>query len=235
MQILLLKHIDCEGAYKISDWARERQHSVTTIALNHQENLPLTTDAVDFLIVMGGPMGVHDEAKYPWLKAEKRFISQAIEANIPILGICLGSQLIAHVLKASVYKGEEKEIGWFPVFKSPIPSGSPAVFSDFPEQFTPFHWHGDTFDLPDGAIRLIENAVYPNQAFQFKENIIGLQFHLESTPKSVSLLTQQFSAEITTGCYQQSIEAMRATTQHFDVLHPLLYAILDYLTVTPIL
>ena len=132
------------------------------------------------MIVMGGPMNIYEEKKYPWLLREKCFIEDATKTGKVVIGICLGAQIIADVLGANVYAGEHKEIGWFPIFRTKE-AGESIVFRDFPSELEVFHWHGDSFDLPSGCIRLAESAACPNQAFIYDERVVGLQFHLEVT------------------------------------------------------
>lgn len=149
---------------------------------------------------MGGPMGVHDLEKYHWLKEEKDFLRQVITANKPILGICLGAQLLADVLGAPVTANEEKEIGWFPVTRtcaSPGRAGiSGRLMTILPDSQTVFHWHGDTFALPDKGVPLDSSNACINQAFIYNERIIGLQFHLETTPESIGALIENCRAEL---------------------------------------
>src|SRR6185312_16916190 len=142
-------------------------------------------------VIMGAPMSVNDEHLYPWLKEEKILVGNAIESRRAVLGICLGAQMIASAMGAPVYRGREKEIGWFPV-RRVAGSGAGALF---PKTFTPLHWHGETFDLPAGAIRLAETDAVPNQAFQVG-SAIGLQFHLEATPESIRQLVDNAAHEI---------------------------------------
>ena len=129
------------------------------------------------LIVMGGPMGVYEEDRYPFLKPERDYIAKVVDAGKPVLGICLGSQLIAHALGARVYPNKKKEIGWYRVHltsegeKDPLMKGANAPWV--------FQWHGDTFDLPKGARRLASSTLCKNQAFRFGQNVYGLQYHLE--------------------------------------------------------
>lgn len=127
-------------------------------------------------------MGVHDEVQYPWLKEEKKFIENLIKHNKKILGICLGSQLIAQVLGAKVYKNSYKEIGWSLVY-STLDASKDYTF--IPKEFVAFHWHGDTYDLPKNATHLFYNEATKIQGFVYNQNFWALQFHLESTEESI--------------------------------------------------
>jgi GMP synthase-like glutamine amidotransferase len=138
----------------------------------YETSLPVDFD-FDLLVIMGGPMNIFEEDKYPFLAEEKLYIKRAIDAGKKIIGICLGSQLLANVLGAKVYRGNQTEIGWYTIQKT---SGS---FGFLPDFMTCFHWHGDTFDIPDNAINLYRTDLTPNQAFLYKDHVLGLQFHLE--------------------------------------------------------
>jgi GMP synthase-like glutamine amidotransferase len=157
---------------------------------------------IDGLIVMGGPMGVYDEAVYPWLADEKIFIKQIIDQNKPVLGICLGAQLIADVLGAEVRSAGNKEIGFFPIIGNPE-----HEFSKPWKTGTVFHWHGDTFGIPDGAVHLASSAATKNQAFLFKDNVLALQFHLETTEESLMSLYENAKDEIVEAPFIQTLEA----------------------------
>ncbi len=133
---------------------------------------------VGSLIVMGGPMGVYEQSKYPFLTRELEFIKEAVRADKPVLGICLGSQLIAGALGSRVYPNGEKEIGWYPL-EGNADAKRDFLFSDWPAQSSIFQWHGDTFDLPAGAVRLFSSPLCLNQAFRYGKNVYGLQFHPE--------------------------------------------------------
>jgi GMP synthase-like glutamine amidotransferase len=134
---------------------------------------------------MGGPMNIYEHRNFPWLVEEKRALRSAIDKYKPVIGICLGSQLIADVLGGKIYQNPEMEIGWFPV-RLHKEAASIAPFARFPEVLTPLHWHGDTFSLPDGAVPIAESVGCKNQAFAVGDRIIGLQFHLEVGMKDVA-------------------------------------------------
>ncbi|MFT3700913.1 MAG: gamma-glutamyl-gamma-aminobutyrate hydrolase family protein [Agriterribacter sp.] len=167
----------------------------------------------DWLVVMGGPMGVYDHDQYPWLKDEIFFLQQCIKAGKPIIGICLGAQLIASALGAPVYPNKEKEIGWFPVNLTDAGKRSP-LFAGLPSSLTVLHWHGDTFDLPKDAILLAENAVCKNQAFVVGEKVLGLQFHFETTENTLPLMIENCGDELQTGPYVQTAEMLRKGFSH---------------------
>ena len=223
MRIHYLQHVPFEGPANIAAWAEMYGHLMTSTALFKGEPLP-SPEAFDALVVMGGPMSVHDEAQYPWLVAEKKLIEQSIKSGKRVLGICLGAQLLADVLGAKVYRNKHKEIGWFPVRH--LQEGS--VSAGLPRTFLAFHWHGETFDLPAGAVHLAESDGCANQAFEFGGGkTLALQFHLEVTRDSVAALIRNCAADITPGPYVQSPEQMLGAADAFTALQPLLHQVLD--------
>lgn len=191
MRVHVLQHVPFEGLGSIEAWLSHRGAHVSYTRFFESARLPPLTD-IDFVIVLGGPMSVNDAKQLPWLHDEKHFVAQAIASNKAVLGICLGAQLIASAQGARVYPGQEKEIGWFPVFAEPL---VPDTFV-FPENTEVFHWHGETFDLPSGALHLATSAACRNQAFQIGARVIGLQFHLETTPKSAEAIISHCASEL---------------------------------------
>ena len=184
MIIHYLQHVKFEGLGSIENWVNNAGHEIASTKLYKNETFP---DIKDFhwLIIMGGPMSVHDTSIYPWLGKEKEFIRRAIDSDKTVIGICLGAQLIAEVLGSKIYPARKKEIGWHPIRKS-----SSKIADVLLDNIDAFHWHGETFDLPNEAIRLASSDVCENQAFIFKERVLGLQFHLESIFTSVKELRE---------------------------------------------
>ncbi len=174
--VLVLQHIECEppGAYEdeLRAWGLELQR----VRVDAGEPLP---DWREFagIIVMGGPMGAYEEKRLPWLAEEKRLIAAAARAGTPLWGVCLGSQLLAASLGAAVHPGPEAEVGVLPVMPTPAAADDP-VFSLLPGRFHALQWHGDTFELPAGAVQLARSDAYEQQAFVFAR-AYGLQFHIE--------------------------------------------------------
>jgi len=159
--------------------------------------------------------------------AEKQFVRDAIAREIPVLGVCLGAQLIASALGARIYPNAVKEIGWFPIEAVPAPG---AAFS-MPSECLAFHWHGETFDLPDGAVRIARSQACENQAFQFKRHVVGLQFHLETTPESLAALLDNCRHELVPGPYVQTEAELRASPQsRFLAINTLMGDLLTWLT-----
>lgn len=226
MRIHYLQHVSFEGIGHIQQWADVNNHTVQKTELFNNQKPPVL-DSFDLLIVMGGPMGIYDYDQHSWLKTEKVFISDVIASGKPILGICLGAQLIADVLGASVTAGNEKEIGWFPIQK--ISPATSALSHVLPEQLIAYHWHGDTFSTPAGAQRLYMSEACENQAFVYNSNVIALQFHLETTPDSMTTLIGNCGYELITGPYIQTATAMHSATEHFPTIHTVMDTIMDYL------
>ena len=194
MTVHYLQHVAFEGLGAIEDWCASRGHAVEATRL-FAEPLPASLE-VDLLVVLGGPMNVYQEDTYPWLAAEKEFLAQAIEGGTRVLGVCLGAQLLADVLGGSVSPNVEREIGWYPVELEPEAAMVPG-FDRLPSRFAALHWHGDTFSVPPGALRLAESQACPNQAFSWNEGqVVALQFHLEETRDSLRLLVEHAAHEL---------------------------------------
>lgn len=159
-------------------------------------------------------MNIYDIQQYPWLSTEKIFLKKAINADKKILGICLGAQIIADTLGGSVMPNPLKEIGWFPV-RLTRECAAHTLLSGIPEMFTPFHWHGNTFPIPPGATRIAYSNACNNQGFIFDNRIVGLQFHLETTPDSLNALLTNCADELQVDEYvQDSIELQAGTVKN---------------------
>ena len=226
MNIHWLQHVPFEGLGAIEKWAGSKGNTLSCTRLFAGDPLPVHSE-FGMLVVMGGPMGIYDEHEYPWLIAEKAFIRAAIEVDRPVLGICLGAQLLADVLGARVSANKEKEIGWFPVTRTDaVPSGLKGVL---PEKQTVFHWHGDTFDLPAGAVHLYVSGGCSNQAFLYKDRVLALQFHLETTLKSAMPLLKNCRHELVPGPWIQTEQEIIEGLEKFAGINLTMDRILDYL------
>jgi GMP synthase-like glutamine amidotransferase len=223
MRIHYLQHAPFEDLGNIWIWASDKGHSITSTKLYLDEKLP-SVDSSDWLIVMGGPMNVYDETKYPWLVKEKKFIGETIDSGKFVLGICLGGQLVADVLGGKVRRNNHKEIGWFHVMKTA--EGS-RYFKSFPGEFMAFHWHGDTFDVPPGAARLAESEGCVNQAFEYDKNVLALQFHLESSEASIGLLIENCRDDMTTGKYVQTSDEILQGKAHLKKINMYMSSLLN--------
>ena len=188
MAVLIIKNIQTEGPGTIEEFLRKEDIPFHIVELGSGQ-IPPPLESFNTLVMLGGPMGVNDMETYPHLMAGSRIIREAINRDLRVLGICLGSQMIAHCLGADVYSGPENEIGWYHIeltgdgLKDPLMRKlaiHPGV-GDFWRKFMVFHWHGDTFNLPPGATLLASSERYKNQAFKFGNNIYGFQFHVEVT------------------------------------------------------
>ncbi|QOY88449.1 type 1 glutamine amidotransferase [Paludibaculum fermentans] len=221
MRIHFLQHVAFETPGLIGEWAGQRGHALTGTRLDLGEPLP-ALDSFDLLLVMGGPMSVNDEDVHAWLRPEKQLIADAMAAGKFVIGICLGSQMLAGVLGSAIYRNKEKEIGWFPVHTT----GAGSLFEGMPSEFTVFHWHGDTYDIPKGAVHLATTAGCRSQAFE-TERCLGLQFHLEMTEGIIKDLLVQCAADLGAGAYQQPADGIRLEMWRLAQTRTLLFALLD--------
>ncbi|HYA86470.1 MAG TPA: type 1 glutamine amidotransferase [Nitrospirota bacterium] len=226
MRVHVLQHVPFEGLGSIASWLLAHRASVSYTHFYENPALP-ELNGIDLVIAMGGPMSVNDESTLPWLRREKTFIRDAVGQGISVLGVCLGAQLIASALGSRVYRNAEKEIGWFQIEATP---GSKGEFR-FPDKCLVFHWHGETFDLPHGAVRLARSAACENQAFQIGKRVIGLQFHLETTPDSATSILTNCKDELAQGPYIQAESQLRDMPRSaYGEINALMDRVLSYLT-----
>ncbi|MBT0652526.1 MULTISPECIES: type 1 glutamine amidotransferase [Geobacteraceae] len=226
MKVHVLQHVPFEGIGSIRLWLEKHGADVSYTRFFEDHDLP-QADNFDLIIVMGGPMSVNDELRIPWLRQEKQLIREAIDFGVSVVGICLGAQLIASALGARVYKNAQKEIGWFQIEANQNVTNN----FNFPEKCKVFHWHGETFDLPSGAVCLARSAASENQAFQFGQNVIGLQFHLETTPENVNAILKNCRGELIPGPYIQTESEMRAVNNPaYEEINSLMGKVLSYVT-----
>ena len=227
MRIHYLKHVPFEGLGCMESMFLELGYQLTHTALYEAENYPDTGD-LDWLIIMGGPMGIYDEQEYPWLRSEKAYIKKAIEAKKIILGICLGAQLIADVLGARVFKNQYREIGWFRTTRLPAADHT-ILFEVLPERFDAFHWHSDTFDIPNGAQSLGSTEACQNQGFIMDNRIVGFQFHLETTPQSARALIENCRGELDASIFVQTEIEMLSNERRFSQSNKLMRQVVEQL------
>jgi GMP synthase-like glutamine amidotransferase len=224
MRLHSLQHEAFEGLANIEFWAKNRGHSISRTLLFNNEELPDIND-FDWLVIMGGSMNVYEEEKYSWLREEKNFIAEAIANKKIVLGVCLGSQLIADILGGRVTKNRYREIGWFPVSLTREAKSSP-IFRTLPNKFITFHWHGDTFEIPLGATKIAESEGCENQAFEYGR-VIGLQFHLEYSVESINLMIQNCGDEIVYGKYIQKRDEILSNYKNLPETNLILNLLLD--------
>jgi len=201
MHIHYFQHNHFEDLGFIGIWAEN--HNITTSVTRFDLNQELPSpESFDWLVVMGGKMGVNDSDKYPWIDDEIRFISQAIHSGKIVIGVCLGAQMIASALGAVVYKNQEPEMGFFPVTFNQNAQNDP-VFRHFPTELSVMHFHFDTFELPEGAVAMAKSTVTPIQAFRYGSNVFALQFHCELTETNAPVFINELASEIIQGTYVQ--------------------------------
>lgn len=195
MQALIVQHVDVEGPGSLASCLVERGWGFDTVALHTGAALPAAPQHYDAIIVMGGPMGVDDEASHPFLRAEQAFLLQALAQGTPLLGICLGAQLLAKALGARVYRNAQKEIGWYTVDLTADGRTEP-LFAGLTSPLPVFQWHGDAFELPAGATALASSPLCTHQAFRYGDRVYGLLFHLELTPAVIHTWIEAFQEEL---------------------------------------
>jgi len=224
MRIHVFQHVPYEGLGSIARWAEKKGHSCSSTHFYKGDPLP-SHDSYDLLLILGGPMSANDDFNIDWLKAEKQFIREAIQQEKMLLGICLGSQLIARVLGASISKNQDREIGWFPITATPN-----AMVLGLPQQFQAFHWHGDTFTLPEGATPIGRSEGCEQQGFIYQDRVVGLQFHLETTPDAARELIDACEHEAKEGGpHIQPVEAMLLDLELFAEANQRMEQIMSYM------
>lgn len=225
-RIHCFQHVQFENLGCIKSWIDQNNHVLTYTRFYENYLIP-EPEAYDWLIIMGGPMGIYDEKEYHWLIDEKKAIRNAIDKNKIIIGICLGSQLIADALGEKVYKNPEKEIGWFDI----NPTGQAKVNHLFgentAEKIMVFHWHGDTYNLPVHSTHLAYSIGCKSQAFLYREKILGLQFHLEVTEQSIKEMLKNAGHELIDGKYIQSESEILAHTNNIEANNKMMFEILN--------
>ncbi len=194
-KVLIVQHVDCEKPGLIRRELEARKIAAESIRVFEGQTVPREIGDAAGLVVMGGPMGVYESGRFPFLADEMRLIENALRGGKPVLGVCLGSQLLAAVLGSKVAAGRQKEIGWFAVTLSEA-AASDRLWQGMPRTFTALHWHGDVFDLPRGAEHLASSELTACQAFRFGENAYGFLFHIEATRETLGGMTNAFPEEL---------------------------------------
>jgi GMP synthase-like glutamine amidotransferase len=227
MRIHCLQHFEPEEAGLIGEWAAEKGHEFLTTRLYDGDPLPDAAPC-DGIVVMGGPMNVDEDDKYPWLAPEKAFLARHIAAGGRVFGVCLGGQLIARALGAPVVRNPVKEIGWMDVNFTPQVR-SCGVFEGLPQTLTVLQWHGDTFAIPAGAMHAAWSEACASQAFCIGTRVVGLQFHLEAERKEVVDFVRFFDDELAEGGphVQGGPQIVAGLEKHLGECRRALYTLLD--------
>ncbi|EMG37016.1 GMP synthase family protein [Desulfocurvibacter africanus PCS] len=225
MRMHFLEHAPYGGGAYIEQWAVEKGFDISRTKLHEGEALPSSRD-YDALVVMGGPMSVNDDFKYPWLRAEKEHISKAVAQGRHVLGLCFGAQILAQALGAWVGRSPQPEVGWQTVRLTPYASGL-RYLADFPPEFTALQWHYDAFDLPRHTVLLAESETCA-QAFALGEQVLGLQFHLEATRTSLERLVADLGdALIPKATVQDAPTILNLADEHLPTLNRLCRSLCD--------
>lgn len=190
--IAIFRHLECEGPGYLADFLNKYSLTHQLIRIDQNDEIPETVDSFSALVFMGGPMSVNDDL--PWIGKEINLIQQAAQRKMPVLGHCLGGQLICKALGGTVTPNSVKEIGWHEVQKLNNPQANQWL-DELPESFDAFHWHGETFSIPDGAATLLKSSFCENQAFAI-DNILALQCHVEMNTEMVLEWTQEYASEL---------------------------------------
>jgi GMP synthase-like glutamine amidotransferase len=207
MRIHYFQHDHFEDLGFIGEWAAERGYPVLCTRFDLSPDLPAHAD-YDWLVILGGKMGVNDTAEYPWLTEEIRFIRESAALGKIVIGICLGSQLIAKALGGDVFRNSVPEMGFFQVTFSADAASDP-VFRHFPSPLTVMHMHFDTFNLPKGALSMARSESSLCQAFRCGSNVYAFQFHFEITLVSAETFIRETEPELSDGPFTQTPEQMR--------------------------
>lgn len=225
MKLHCLAHVPFEDAANIGLWAQDRGHTLAYTRFFRGDPLP-AVDSFDMLAIMGGLMNIYEHNAYPWLVTEKAFIKQAIDAGKKVIGICLGAQLIADCLGGEITRNPQKEIGWHRIDLTETGQKT-SLFSGLPRRMDVFQWHGDTFSIPPEAIHLASNPVCANQAFLYRNHVLGLQFHLEYSRESIEKMLTHCADELVEAPYINDPEAIRAGCDKIPQTTEWLYTIMD--------
>ncbi len=224
MKALVVKNIGIEGPGTLGAFLIKNGFELVTIEPDKGQEFPQDPKEFSLVLILGGPMNVYEEDKYPFLIQELSFIKKCLSAGTKVLGICLGAQIIARALDAKVTKNDKKEIGWFDIELTEDGKRSP-LFAGLPEQLKVFHWHGDTFDIPNGASRLAHSGLCRNQAFVYEsghESAVALQYHVEiESAEEIATWCDMYKEEVANELGPDGKENLiRETASNATVLAP---------------
>ena len=223
--IAIIQHVPYETPGLILDWLNDNNVAYKLVDVYKGDSLP-ALKTISGLILMGGSMNVHEENLYPWLAAEKEIIRRCIIHRKKVFGICLGAQLIADSLGAKVKRNAALEIGWYPVTirENQLPG---YLKKAFPEEFMTFHWHGDTFELPEGCKHIAGSEACPNQGFSVGKHVLALQFHPEITEQGIEELILNDTDDLfSESVFVQSVEEIRSGKTNIDTNKTILFNLL---------
>jgi len=213
-KIYVLQHHSVENLGNIADALEGAALAWQYVRVDEGQPVPASMKGAGGLILMGGPMGVYQTDRYPWLRDEMRLIEDAMKLDLPVLGVCLGAQILAAALGAKVERNPKgKEIGWYPIRLSDSAKDD-RLMRGLLGSMTPFHWHGDIFDLPTGAVSLASSDKTPCQAFRHGDKAYGFQFHIEVTREGVAAMAGAFAKELV----RENIPADRMIAQATEFL-----------------
>jgi len=231
LKIHCLQHLKKETLENIGTRIVQKGHTITKTLLYEEPFFP-DPEEFDMLLIMGDTMSVYQEEEYPWLKPEKEFVRKVIKSGKPVLGSCFGAQMIAEVLGGKVTKNRFKEIGWHTVRSLERKSPSSSISSELPycisNSFTAFMWHGDTFEIPAGAVKLFESEACPNQGFIYNGNVLGLQFHPEADNHWIRNLIDDSAHELVERKYIQSKKDIFGQENLLEGSRYLDYSLMDW-------
>lgn len=233
MKIHCLQHLKNETLGNIGTWVSQKGHRLTKTLLYKKPVFP-EPEKFDMLLIMGGTMSVYQEEEFPWIRPEKEFVKKAIDMGKPVLGSCFGAQLIAEVLGGKVTRNRFKEIGWHRVkaLAGENTNNEEEIISELPSglfpEFTAFMWHGDTFEIPAGAVRLFESEACQNQGFIYGENVLGLQFHPEADRQWIEKLIEDSGHELVEGKYIQSKEQILIDEHFLENSRNIAFSLMDW-------
>ena len=219
MKILALQHTACEGMSYLEKALEKRDIEYDYVLLNAGADIPDDTSGYSAVVILGGPMNVYEEKEYPFLKDEDLFIKKALREGKPMLGICLGGQLIAKAAGAKVLTGHRKELGWYDLTLTKAGIADP-LFNGFPHGFKVFQWHGDTFQIPEGATKLASSEIFPNQAFRLG-SAYALQFHIEVAEETIKDWMEEYGEELRSLDYIDPLRIAEDTKRYVESLYGL--------------
>lgn len=223
MRIVLLQHLIYDDTLFFVTWMKRNGHMYEILRPAEPDVIYPNVEDVDMLIVLGGAMGVYQEDEYPWLVGEKGFLRQALKAEKLVFGVCLGAQMIADVMGVAVKRHLHKEIGWHSIERT----GEHPLLAGLPQHFHSFQWHGDTFAIPEEAIPLARSAACSHQAYAIGDRILGLQFHLETSPACLEQMVTDWASELVDAPFIQRAEQMKEEAYRAVASERMLHGILD--------